>query len=75
MQRERLIKLIDEKQVLDNENAQLKLKKRELTEQLGHKTRKVKELKATGQAIMQKLEGQERLVRFQEERAEALESN
>jgi len=51
VQRERLIKIIEEKSNLEHEVSQLKLAKRELSEQLGHKTRKVKELKATGYAV------------------------
>lgn len=67
--------MIEEKATLEHEVNQLKLSKRELTEQVTRKRQRVRELKGTGEIQRRKLESIERVCKHHEDRANELEQN
>lgn len=67
--------MIEEKATLEHEVGQLKLGKRELTEQVARKRQRVKDLKGMGEAQRRKLETTERVCKHHEDRANELEAN
>lgn len=67
--------MIEEKATLEHEVNQLKLSKRELTEQVTRKRQRVRDLKGAGEIQRRKLESIERLCKHHDDRANELEKN